>query len=363
MGLNIEKIGSNLFRLDVRVRRPGGPGEDRVRETVEGDYQAAAARYLELRKEIKERQTLRCRFETLGDLLRFYVDERPPAPKDLATLEMLDREFGALGLPAFPDRFAAWRKAAQRTPSAKTGRPLSNGTLNRYTALVRAAFQLAVDQDPPLLERSPITKAKFPHLKEIPRDTVLDPATELNLFNIMLKHRPWILPAVAYARAVPVRKSELGRLPKANLDLINRRIRFRNGTTKNDKGGWKPIPADQMPYFQSIPADCPWVFYRVVNGRYRPLGDFKKAWNWCLDAAGIEDFHFHDTRHMSATDLLNNGTPSRAVQDIAGWNTDMMRIYFHRDSAASADLARFSPGVRTLAAYTPEEREGKEAVG
>ncbi len=363
MGLNIEKLAPNLFYLDVRVRRPDGPGEDRIRENFQGTKEAAENRYITLRKDIKERQGQRCRFETFADILRWYADERPPAPKDASIMRILAAALGAVSLPAFPDRFAAYRKHVQRYPSAKTGAPLSNGTVNRYTNIVRAAFQLAVDQDPPILEKNPITKAKFPRMDEIPRDTVLAPETRRLVFSIMERRAPWIIPITLYALAVPCRKSEMVRMGRDDLDLVNNLIRVKNGTTKNDMGVWKPIPPELIPYFRSIPAACPYLFYRVKKGKYLSIGDFKKAWGGVLKEAGVVDFRFHDTRHMSATDLLNNGTPPRAVQDIAGWKTDMMRIYFHRDSAASAALARFSPGVRTIGAYTREDLEKKTVAG
>lgn len=366
MGLNIDKIGPNRYFLDVRVRRLDDDGEDRRRETVEGDYQAAAARYLELRKEIKERQALRCRFETFGDLLRWYAEKRPPTSKDQSILDILDRSLGAVSLPAFPDRFEAHRFHLQRDPSPKTGRPLANGSVNRYTALVRAAFQLACDWNPPLLEKNPITKTRFPKLEEKPRDVMVAPPGRLTLFNVIQVHRPWIEAVVRFEMAVPSRKSELSRLPIDHLDLVNMLLRIVD--TKSGMGVWKPIPPDQWAYFRSIPAGCRWVFFRPLPGKrpqeWPPVGDYKKAWATCRRLAGLEGLRIHDTRHMSATDLLNNGTPPRAVMDIAGWKTDMMRIYFHRDTAASAALARFSPeGVRTLAAYTQEESADREAVG
>lgn len=361
MGLNIEKIGPNLYFLDVRVRRPGMPGEDRVRETFEGSKQDAEARYVALRKDIKERQALRCRFETFGDLLRWYAEKRPPSDKDLSILDILDRALGQVGLPSFPDRFEAYRAHLLTHPSPQTGRPLKGGSVNRYTALVRAAFQLATDWNPPLLDKNPITKTRFPKLEEKPRDVMVAPPGRLALFNIIQQHRPWIEPVVRYAMAVPCRKGELSHLPIENLDLVNMLLRVPD--TKNGMGVWKPIPPEQYAYFRSIPAGCPWVFYRQRGGRFFPVGDFKKAWATCKRLAGLAGLRVHDTRHIAATDLLNNGTPPRAVQDIAGWKTDMMRIYFHRDSAASAGLAKFTPGARTLAAYTGEEKQGREAVG
>ncbi len=367
MGLNIIKQAPNQFYLDVRVRRPDAPGEDQIREIFHGPKEAAENRYVELRKQIKERQALRCRFETFSDLMRWYADERPPAPKDINIIDNLTRILGNVSIPAFPDRFAAYRKHMQRNPAPTTGRPWSNATVNRYTAIVRAAFQLAVDQDPPLMEKNPITKAKFPHLEETPRDTVLSPEEERNLFNVIRKHAPHLLALIQFALQVPCRKSELVRMRREDLDLFTGKygaIRVKNGTTKNKKGLWKPIPPDMADYFRHLPSDCPWLFYGVKNGKYRPLGDFKKAWATCKRLAGISDFHFHDTRHMSASEMVKRGTPIPIVNDIAGWDTDMLRDYFHLDTAESVTHARFSSdGMRTLAAYTPEGEDRKEAVG
>ena len=110
---------------------------------------------------------------------------------------------------------------------------------------------------------------------------------------------PHLKPAVEFAMLVPIRKSELVNLKKDALDLFNNVIRLRNGTTKNKRGTFIPIPPDMLPYFRSIPSESEYLFYRRVGDRYFSLGDFKKAWQRVKRLAGIEDFHFHDLRHMS----------------------------------------------------------------
>lgn len=46
---------------------------------------------------------------------------------------------------------------------------------------------------------------------------------------------------------------------------------------------------------------------------------------------------------------------------IAWWRTDMLgRRYYNRDGKRVLGLAKFSPGVRTDAAYTQEEDARKE---
>ena len=45
-------------------------------------------------------------------------------------------------------------------------------------------------------------------------------------------------------------------------------------------------------------------------------------------AAGLQDFHFHDLRHHGATVALNAGFPAPIVMALGGWKTErMMRRY------------------------------------
>jgi integrase len=72
------------------------------------------------------------------------------------------------------------------------------------------------------------------------------------------------------------------------------------------------------------------------------LGDFKRAWNRCKRLAGISGLKFHDTRHISATELINNGTPEQVVMQVAGWKTNMLKNYYHRNPQKALELVRFS---------------------
>jgi len=361
MDLNIKKLGPNRYFLDIRRRHPDG-GEGRIREKFNGTLDGARERYIALRRELLERQSLRCRFETFTDLLRFYEERLGGFSEgDKYLAEKLIRDLGDVPLPAFPARLEAWITHVRKHPSKKTGRVLKNGSINRHLAFIRAAFNKAIHSE--LLEKNPISKARFPRLKEIPRDTVLSPQTLQTLFNVMAIHAPHLVPITRYALQIPCRKSELVNMRREDLNLFKNVIRVRNGTTKNDRGYDKPISPDMQPYFRSIPTDCPWLFHRVVKGKYLPLGDFGNAWSACLRLAGIPDFHFHDTRHIAATDLLNRGVPDRVVMQIAGWTSDMLKRYYHKSAASVVDLAKYFPGVRTLTADTSESEGQKEAIG
>lgn len=224
------------------------------------------------------------------------------------------------------------------TRSRKTGERLTVAALNRARTLISAALNQAVAVGK--LERNPLHAGLWPKGKEIPRDRFLAPAEVARLLNVLEAEAPHLLPLTRFALAVPCRKSELVRMTRDDLDLFHNAIRVHNGTTKNEEGAWKPIPPELVPYFRSLPADCRYLFHR--NGA--PLGDFKKAWARALKLAGIRNFHFHDTRHIAATNMVDAGTPERVVMDVAGWKTNMLSTYYSSSSKKALALVKFAPG-------------------
>jgi integrase len=57
-----------------------------------------------------------------------------------------------------------------------------------------------------------------------------------------------------------------------------------------------------------------------------------RAWYLALEAAGIENFRFHDFRHTWASRLRQKGVPLDVLQDMGGWKSHLMvRRYGHLD--------------------------------
>ena len=53
-----------------------------------------------------------------------------------------------------------------------------------------------------------------------------------------------------------------------------------------------------------------------------------RIWRKAAQAAGLQDFHFHDLRHHGATMALNAGFTAPIVMALGGWKTErMMRRY------------------------------------
>jgi len=340
MGVNITKDGPNKWLLDVRIRKKGQ--ELRKRETFFGTRAKAEEHFFDLKRELRDGRpsSKTAHLETFGNVLDLYKESKGIIPpKEIGRFERLHRDLGESIIEELPDKLESYLRLARQRPSPKTKKVLSNGSINKMLILAKAAFNLAVRRE--LLEKTPINNARFPRLREVPRDKVLIESEQKKLFQVIVQEAPHLEAIVRFAIQVPCRKSELVRMRRQDLDLNSRTIRVRNGTTKNDEGCWKPIPPNMIEYFRSIPERSGFLFYRIEKGAYLPLGDFKKAWARCKSLAGITDFRFHDTRHISATNLVDNGTPEQVVMTVAGWKTNMLRTYYHRAGKKSLSLVRF----------------------
>jgi integrase len=97
---------------------------------------------------------------------------------------------------------------------------------------------------------------------------------------------------------------------------------------------------------------------RVFTYKGRPLGQVNtRSWRNALKRAGIENFRWHDLRHVWATWHVMAGTTMAELQELGAWKSELMvKRYAHfapeHLRAAAAKLATFS--LRSAKA-TPEE--------
>lgn len=352
----------NGYRIKARIRING-----RIiskQETFKGSKEAAKVRFEQMKSEIREKafgslkdwENHRYVLETFRDLLFLYEQKKGPfSVSHQLKIDALKRELGDIHLDVFPERFERYYTVLKTQPVSRHGKILSNCSINRKTEIVKAAFKLLVDLE--MIDKNPISNTRVRKLKTVPRDVIITPEQQAALMKSIKKNAPHIEPVVRYALQVPCRRSELVNMRRDDLDLFNNCIRVRNGMTKNDAGIWKPIPPDMIEYFRNIPKESEFLFYRVVNGsrtdrsgenrQYLPLGDFKRAWMTALDKAGLAHIglRLHDTRHVAATNLVNNGTPEEAVMQVAGWKTNMLRVYYNRNPIRALSLVRFNSDV------------------
>ncbi len=343
--MGISKIGPNEWFIQARVILPNPDKtkkrlDNRKREIFKGTKSQAEERYLAIRSEMRGEKP---KVKTFGDILIAYRENRGVIPGgQLPTYQALMKDLGQISLGSLPDALERYLPLMRKVRSKTSGRPLANGTINRLRTMASAALNLATARG--TIPKNPLTKAVWPKLKEIPRDRFLDPVETDRLFGVIAREAPHLAPIVEFAMLVPCRKAELIKMRRHDLDLFNNAIRVHNGTTKSDQGVWKPIPPAMLSYFRALPPECPFLFYKIVKGQYRALGDFKVSWTRCRRLAGVEDFKFHDSRHIAATNMVNSGTPERVVMAVAGWSTNMLSTYWKNLGQGNLGLVKFPSG-------------------
>jgi len=343
--MSTKQLEPGLWLLDIRVWKSGR--EFRRREEVRGGKKAADARAFEIRKELKARAEKEPRSlkiseaTTFQEALDFYL-KRNEVGSNRSYIERLKSELGAVSLCNLAEHFDRWILLMRQSRSKQTGRALKPATINRFIAWSKAALNYCVDFG--VIKENPL--AHFRKTKEIPRDLALNELDRENLFNVLEREAPFLVPLVKFALLVPCRTGELLQMRRDDLDLFNNAIRVGCGIMKNkEMAAWKPIPPSMREYFINLSPASEFLFPRKIGERFEqikafPYGLFRR----CLKHAGLAGWRLHDARHEAVSGLLNNNTPEAVVCMVAGWtSTAMLRTYYHRDGLQSLKMVNFGP--------------------
>jgi len=351
----IVPVGPGRYRVVCRIRKGGEIAHKQ--ETIDGTVEQAKALFERFKTELRTGApvgSLKSSVSTFGEVLGIYGEKNGPfSPAYTHLVEKVKRELGAVLVDQFAERFESDLRLLKQTKTKRGGLP-SCHLLNRRIEVARAAFGVAVAVG--VVEKNPVTRQRFPEKREIPRDVSITEDDRANLIAAARegKRTKHLADALNYALQVPIRKGEIVNMQVQDVDLFSKCVRVRNGTTKNDQGTYKPIPPDMVEYFtrrvrEGKPEEP--VFFRLVKGsrgdrsgaavRVAPLGDFKGAWHTVRKAANLPDLRIHDTRHVSATAMVDAGTPEQVVMSVANWKTNMLRTYYHRDPKKALELVRF----------------------
>ncbi len=151
-----------------------------------------------------------------------------------------------------------------------------------------------------------------------------------------------------------LRKSDLLNLKWSDIDWERKIFTFAEGK-KRGKRGAKVITNDLGELLQEIPRNGSQYIFTGSHGK--PVQDVKSAFHTALKKAGIEDFHFHDLRHTSASYLVMRGASMKAVQEHLGHSSlSMTERYAH----LSPDFLQME--VRKLDGVFRKEEFGKKLV-
>jgi integrase len=101
------------------------------------------------------------------------------------------------------------------------------------------------------------------------------------------------------------------------------------------------------------------------EGRVWPASSIRKAWEAAVEAAQLDNFHFHDLRHTFASRYVMRGGSLHALQAILGHATLAMMKYSHLAPTHLRDeMAKTEGQVRpTVESVTDSIMHGAHMAG
>jgi integrase len=214
--------------------------------------------------------------------------------------------------------------------SATNEKEWSLSTRHHYQNVLSLIYRLAIEHDPPKVERSPVTGIRR---KKENNDRVrfLTHDEEKRLRQTLRSKPEWAehLPEVDLAMNTGLRRTNMYiDLVWENVDLSARIAMI--PTTKNDDPVYVPLNEDAMRalgVFRSR-GDGPGRVVRNAAGKTLNVNA-----HWFVDAvrqAKIPNFRWHDLRHTYASRLRQNGVPLGNIAELLGHKgLKMTRRYAH----------------------------------
>ena len=267
----------------------------------------------------------RVRFEELEqDYLTYYQEERKG--KALWRVE--------ISMNHLKTHFAGMRATDMNTATVRTyiaarrKDEVSDSTINREIALLRAMLRLGMKCDPPKVARVP----HMPKLKEsAPRTGFLERGEYQTLLEALSSD---LQPVLTFGYHTGWRKGEILGLTWDKVDLKAGTVRLDPGTTKNDQGRVIFLNSELRDVLKGQLTNrrlgCPYVFHR--EGKY--IKDFRGAWETACKKAGLAGRLFHDLRRTAVRNSVRAGIPERVCMALSGHKS---RSVFDRYNIVSLD--------------------------
>lgn len=299
-------------------------------------------------------KTSEAKRRTLGELVDTYVSDVLPGKKDhVVRAQQLNWWKAQLGSYALADirpvLVAEYRDKLTKEPRiTPTGRELKRtpATVNRYLAALSAAFSWAV-KERQWLEDNPlgkVTKPKEPRgrvrfLSDEERGALLQACRESSNGDLYT--------CVVLALSTGARQQEIMGLRWPAVDLSRGIITLHE--TKNGECRALPLAGHALELVRERGRvrrlDTDLLFPSSIHPQ-QPV-DLRQPFEKALQAAGIQDFRWHDLRHSAASYLAMNGASLAEIAEVLGHKTlNMVKRYSHLSEAHTAGVvARMNAAI------------------
>jgi len=260
--------------------------------------------------------------ELVCDLLSWYLTENPRPVYRKTTESRWEKHL---------KRFFAGIKASELGTAhlrdyrvKRTQEKAAFATVNRELQVIRKAYKLAAESEPPKVLRIPKFKGAIGKEKNA-RKVFIDPAVAQKLKEAAAKEGLWARAFLEMAFTLGWRRSELQDLKVGNVHLAENTFRIED--SKNGEPREVAIIEPMRTLIQ------PLVIGRDANEPLWPVHQFRYAWKRICKAAGVnsgklDGYILHDARRTSARTKRASGVSESVIMDIHGWKTaEMFRRY------------------------------------
>ncbi len=209
-------------------------------------------------------------------------------------------------------------------------RTRSAATVNRYLGTLSDLFAFAI-KERDLLSANPVSKV---YRRQEPRGRTrfLTDEERTRLLEACATSG-WnsLYSLVLLALSTGARRGELLTLRWSDVDLKAGRALVRE--SKNGEQRTLPLAGRALEALRALRLQggaCSQYLFPAPNGRDEPAEHIDAYWYVALQAAGVEDMHFHDLRHTCASMLAAQGCSLLEIADVLGHKTlAMVKRYSH----------------------------------
>lgn len=249
--------------------------------------------------------------------------------KERRSLADLKRKIGAMKTEFKGVRAAEFgSEHIQRLKLSMKREKSSNGTVNRYLAILRRAFNLAERHDPPLVGR-------VPHFEMLPEDNIRQGFITDVQYRALLALLPdYVKGMLIFGYHLGMRKTALKGLRRDQVDFPARVIRAEQAAGRKKVGRILPIYGDMIPWLEMEMScwpetpKCRWILHNAGAS----VGEFRKSWATACKGAEVPGLLFHDLRRSAVRNMIRAGLQQSTAMAITGHKTVSV---FHRYAITS----------------------------
>ncbi|MGZ8159770.1 MAG: tyrosine-type recombinase/integrase [Methylobacter sp.] len=323
--------GDVSFRVKVRLK--GYPAQTATFQRLT-DAKKWAQQTESAIREGRHFKTAEAKKHTLTEAIERYIKEvLPGKPKSMVHykihLDWFNQEIGAYVLADITPALIVQYKNKLLSETTPRGGLRSPATTNRYLATLSTLFTTAVN-DWGWLDDSPMRKVKKPK-ESRGRLRFLDDAERERLLTACMESKnEWLYLCVILALSTGMRQSELMELKWQDTNLKDGFVILHE--TKNGDRRRVPLTGLGLELLRNHAKvrrlDTDLLFPSKVH-KEKPI-DLRKPFETALRHAQINDFHWHDLRHCTASYLAMNGASLAEIAEILGHKTlQMVKRYAH----------------------------------